>query len=71
MAHEWDPWIHVWNFETRKRVRRETSLMDTSANWVTACGAPKGSPLDFAIGTEDTDESAAIGANLDREDPLW
>jgi WD40 repeat protein len=72
MAHEWDPWIHVWDFETRKRIRWETTLMDTSANWVSAAEAPAGgSKLDFVLSTEDADDSALVGANLDASEPVW
>ena len=71
MAHEWDPWIHVWDFQTKERARLETSIMETSANWVTACAAPSGSKLDLVIATEDCDESRLIGVNLDHSDPVW
>ena len=71
MAHEWDPWIHLWSFDTFQRIRWQTSLMETSANWVTACAAPANSKLDLVIATEDSDESSLIGANLDTAKQLW
>ncbi len=71
MAHEWDPWLHVWDFETKKRLKFDTALMDTSANWVTACVAPPGSKFDFVLSTEDADESILVGVNLDSPEPLW
>jgi WD40 repeat protein len=71
MAHEWDPWLHIWDLETKQRLRLETSIMETSANWVTACAAPAGSRFDFAISAVDADASTLIGVNLDRPEPLW
>jgi WD40 repeat protein len=71
MAHEWDPWLHVWDFETKQRLKLNTSLMDTSANWVTACVAPTGSKFDFVLSTEGADESMLVGVNLDSPEPLW
>jgi WD40 repeat protein len=71
LAQEWDPWVHIFDFETKKRVQWETSLMETSANWVTACAAPAGSKVDFVLSTLDADECRLVGANLDRAEPVW
>jgi WD40 repeat protein len=71
MAHEWDPWIHLWDFHTRRTLRLETSIMETSANWATACAAPPESKLDFVIATVDADGCRLVGVNLDHRDPIW
>jgi WD40 repeat protein len=71
MAHEWDPWIHLWDFAERRRIRWDTELMETSANWVTGAVAPTGSTVDFLIAAEDADGAMLVGANLDRSEVGW
>lgn len=71
MAHEWDPWIHLWDFEKRERVEWQTSIMETSNNWVTAAAAPLGSKLDFVLAGFDGNNAELIGVNLDSPDAVW
>lgn len=71
LAVEWDPWLHLWDWQTRKRVVLENPLQDSSYNLITARAAPAGLCVDFAISGTDGEGGNLFVGSIDRSELAW